>query len=83
MTRQRGGNAGHCRPEPQPPETDCDGGEHDGGDMKAADRTGHGADAPARLVLRCVMRRRHLNRNFTKPEAIGPIVFFRVRLSEW
>jgi hypothetical protein len=22
------------------------------------------------------MRRKHLNRNFTKPEAIGPIVFF-------
>jgi hypothetical protein len=24
----------------------------------------------------CVMRPRHVNRNFTKPEAIGPMVFF-------
>jgi hypothetical protein len=30
-----------------------------------------------------VLRWKHLNRNFTKLEAIGPIVFFRVRLSEW
>jgi hypothetical protein len=32
------GNAGHCHPERLPPETDGHGGDHDGGDMKAADR---------------------------------------------
>src|SRR5439155_5126935 len=26
-------------------------------------------------MLRCIMRRRQINRNFTKPEAIKPIVF--------
>ena len=45
------GNAGHCRPERLPPETDGDRGDHDGADMKAADRNGYGADAqPARTA---------------------------------
>jgi hypothetical protein len=39
------GDAGHCRPERLPPETDGDGGDHDGSDMKAADRNSYGADA--------------------------------------
>src|SRR5437867_9847291 len=35
-----------------------------------------GAGSSCWLELRCRMRRRRINRDFTKPEAIQPLIFF-------